>query len=77
MNYMQMKPLSGKEVNYIADSIANEDMLIKMCAAAAAVSTNPQFGQAITEHMHVHEHHMHTLINAMKQHQHLAPTQAQ
>ncbi|RCX17433.1 hypothetical protein DFP94_109158 [Fontibacillus phaseoli] len=77
MNHMQMKPLSGKEVNYIADSVANEDMLIKMCAAAAAVSTNSQLGQAITEHMLVHEHHMHTLIDALKQHQQLAPTQAQ
>lgn len=77
MNYTQMQPLSGKEVNYIADSVANEDMLIKMCAAAAAAATNAQIEQAISEHMRVHEQHLHTLINALKQHQPLAPNQAQ
>lgn len=78
MNYgQQMQPLSGKELSYISDSITNEDMLIKMCAAAAAVGSNPQLGQAITEHMRVHEQHMHVLIDALKQHQPLAPSQAQ
>lgn len=77
MNFVQMQPLSGKELNYISDSISNEDMLIKMCAAAAAVCSNHQLGQAITEHMRVHEQHMHLLIDALKQHQHLAPAQTQ
>lgn len=77
MNNMQMQALSGKELNYIADSVNNEDMLIKMCASAADKATNPQIGQVISEHMRVHEQHMHTLIQTLRQHQQLAPNQAQ
>ncbi|MEF2966919.1 hypothetical protein V3851_13840 [Paenibacillus sp. M1] len=76
MNYGQMKPLSGKEVNYIADSVANEDMMIRMCAAASAVCTNAQLAGAISDHLRVHEQHMHMLVDALKQHQQLAPAQS-
>lgn len=77
MNNQQMQALSGKELNYIADSINNEDMLIKMCAAAAQISTHAQITQAVTQHIQVHEQHMNKLLDALKQHQTLAPGQTQ
>lgn len=77
MNNQQMQALSGKELNYIADSINNEDMLIKMCAAAVQISTHPQIAQAVTQHIQVHEQHMTKLLDALKQHQTLAPGQTQ
>ncbi|GIO42663.1 MULTISPECIES: hypothetical protein [Paenibacillus] len=77
MNNHQMQALSGKELNYIADSIANEDMLIKMCAAAVQISTHPQITQAVTQHIQAHEQHMDKLRDALKQHQPLAPGQTQ
>lgn len=77
MNNQQMQALSGKELNYIADSINNEDMLIKMCAAAVQISTHPQIAQAVTQHIQVHEQHMNKLLDALKQHQTLAPGQTQ
>ncbi|SDF83747.1 hypothetical protein SAMN04488542_11838 [Fontibacillus panacisegetis] len=61
MNFMQMQPLSSKELNYIADSIANEDSLIKLCTAAASVCTNAQIGQELSEHIQCHEKHLQTL----------------
>ncbi|MNN40858.1 hypothetical protein D3C81_1549470 [compost metagenome] len=72
MNHMQMLPLSNKELNYIADSIANEEALIKLCTAAATVCSNTQIGQELKEHIQCHEKHMQNLINCLQQHQPLA-----
>ncbi|MNI45059.1 hypothetical protein D3C73_994650 [compost metagenome] len=72
MNYMQMQPLSSKELNYIADSIANEEALIKLCTAAASVCTNEQIGQEIQNHIQCHEDHMKKLVDCLQQHQPLA-----
>lgn len=69
MFYSQMQPLSMKELDYIADSISNEEMLSKLCAAAAAVSQNFEIEQAMLEHIRVHEHHLHLLTDSLRQHQ--------
>lgn len=73
MMYAQMQPLSMKELDYIADSISNEEMLGKLCAAAAVVSQNFEIEQAMLEHIRVHEHHLHLLTDSLRQHQMMAP----
>ncbi|MNO61795.1 hypothetical protein D3C76_524530 [compost metagenome] len=72
MNHTQMQPLSSKELNYIADSIANEEAIIKLCTAAASVCSNAQIGQELKEHIQCHEKHMQTLVHSLQQHQPLA-----
>lgn len=76
MNNMQMKPLSGKELDYIADSLSNENMLIKLCATARSVSANAQISQIIDQHLQVHEQHTHQMMKMLEQHQQIAPTQS-
>ncbi|MCM3173153.1 MULTISPECIES: hypothetical protein [Paenibacillus] len=77
MQYSQMQALSPKELSYIADSISNEEMLIKQCAATASISHQPQIRQALNQYVHAHEQHLNTLIQALHQHQSLAPSQSQ
>lgn len=76
MNASQMQPLSAKELEYISDSISNEEMLLKLTAAASVVSQNPNIKNAIASQMRTHEQHMNQLIQAISQHQPMAPTQA-
>ncbi|MCG7409857.1 hypothetical protein MH117_20830 [Paenibacillus sp. ACRRX] len=71
----QMKPLTGKELEYIVDCISNEDLLMKQSAATAASTSNPAVAQALTHMIHVHEQHMGILLNTIQQHVQLAPTQ--
>ncbi|WP_434752116.1 hypothetical protein [Paenibacillus amylolyticus] len=77
MQHSQMQALSPKELNYIADSISNEEMLIKQCSATASISTNPAIQQALNQYVRSHEQHMNTLIQTLHQHQSLAPSQSQ
>ncbi|WP_251573063.1 hypothetical protein [Paenibacillus sp. MER TA 81-3] len=72
-----MKPLTAKELEYIADSISNEDLLIKQCAATAASSTNTTIQQALTHMVSAHQQHMNILVQTLQQHAQLAPTQPQ
>ncbi|MGG6312481.1 hypothetical protein [Paenibacillus macerans] len=74
MNHSLMQPLSMKELDYIADSISNEDMLCKLCTAAAALSQNMEIGQSMLEHIRVHERHLQMLTESLRQHQMMAPT---
>lgn len=77
MQYSQMQALSPKELSYIADSISNEEMLIKQCAATSSISHQPQIQQALNQYVRAHEQHLNTLIQALHQHQSLAPSQSQ
>jgi 23S rRNA maturation mini-RNase III len=77
MQNSQMQALSPKELNYIADSISNEEMLIKQCAATASISQQPQIQQALNQYVRAHEQHLNTLVQALHQHQSLAPSQSQ
>lgn len=72
-----MQPMTAKELEYIADSMSNEDLLIKQCAATAATATNPQLQQICTHMVDVHMQHYSTLLNALQQKQSVAPTQPQ
>lgn len=72
---LEMQAMTAKELEYIADSMSNEDLLIKQCAASAASIMNPQLQQVCAHMVNVHMQHYSTLLNALQQHQHLAPTQ--
>ena len=77
MQSMQMQALSGKELEYIADSISNEDLLLKQCAATAATTQNEQVRQVCLQHIQNHTQHMDTLTQLIQQHQQYAPTSPQ
>ncbi|MBL0389316.1 hypothetical protein JJB07_22245 [Tumebacillus sp. ITR2] len=70
-----MQPLTAKELEYIADSMSNEDLLIKQCAAAASSVQNPQLAQLAMQMAQRHQMHYNYLLNTLQQHQQLAPTQ--
>ncbi|BCG58362.1 hypothetical protein [Paenibacillus sp. URB8-2] len=77
MQSTQMQPLSGKELEYISDSISNEDLLIKQYAATAGTTQNQTVRQICEQQIQNHNHHMGILIQLLQQHQQYAPTQPQ
>lgn len=72
-----LQPITGKELEYIADSMSNEDLMIKQCTAGAAECSNPQIKQVLDHQAQVHTQHYQTLLSLLQQHQPLAPTQPQ
>ncbi|SFE47141.1 hypothetical protein SAMN05216378_3233 [Paenibacillus catalpae] len=72
-----LQALTAKELEYIADSMSNEDLLIKQNALLASLATNPALRQAGMAELQTHQQHYQTLLQALQQHQHLAPTQPQ
>ncbi|MCE3199845.1 hypothetical protein [Paenibacillus sonchi] len=77
MQSTQMQPLSGKELDYIADSISNEDLLIKQLAATAGSTQNSTVSQICNQQIQSHTHHLGVLVQLLQQHQQYAPTQPQ
>ncbi|KWX81122.1 hypothetical protein AMQ84_00940 [Paenibacillus riograndensis] len=77
MQSTQMQPLSGKELEYIADSISNEDLLIKQLAATAGSTQNSTVNQICSQQIQSHTHHLGVLVQLLQQHQQYAPTQPQ
>ncbi|AJS59675.1 hypothetical protein [Paenibacillus sp. IHBB 10380] len=77
MQSTQMQPLTNKELDYIMDSISNEDMLIKQCTVTAANSQNQNVQQACRSYIQSMEHHLDTLVQTLQQHQQVAPTHMQ
>jgi len=77
MQSNQMQPLTRKELDYIADSISNEDLLIKQLAATAGTTQNSTVRQICMQHLQSHANHMGTLTQLIQQHQQYAPTQPQ
>lgn len=47
MQSQQMQAISGKELSYISDSLSNENLLIKQCAATAASIQNHAIKQVL------------------------------
>lgn len=76
-NMQGTQPLTAKELEYIADSLSNEDMMIKLCATAAATSQNQQLQQMASHFENVHSQHYQTLLQTLQHHQPIAPTQIQ
>ncbi|QHW33352.1 hypothetical protein GZH47_22860 [Paenibacillus rhizovicinus] len=72
-----IQPLTGKELEYLVDSISNEDLLIKQNAVMAASASTPALKQIGMHMIQTHQQHTQMLIHAIGQHQQLAPTQPQ
>ncbi|MFD2671527.1 hypothetical protein [Marinicrinis sediminis] len=70
-----MQPLTAKELEYIVDSMSNEDLLIKQCAMTSIHTQNPQIKQLCQHMMQRHQQHYHHLMNVMQHHASLAPVQ--
>lgn len=77
MQSTQMQPLTTKELNYISDSITNENLLIKQCAVTAASTQNSIIQQACISYIHSLDNHVDQLVQSLQQHQQLAPAQVQ
>ncbi|WCR27063.1 hypothetical protein L3476_28500 [Paenibacillus thiaminolyticus] len=75
--HLSMKPLSAKELEYIVDSISNEDLLIKQCAATAAGTNNAAIQQTLIQMVSAHQQHMNLLVQSLQQHAQIAPTHSQ
>lgn len=71
-----MKPLTQKEMNYIADSLSNEDLLAKQCTVAAAEATTPAVKQFCTSAAQRHQQHYAQLLSVLEQHASVAPSQS-
>jgi hypothetical protein len=71
-----MQPLTTKELEYIVDSMSNEDLLTKQCVAVLASTQNQAVKQACQTLVNNHQQHYQQLMNVMQQHQNIAPTQA-
>lgn len=72
-----MKPLTAKELEYIVDSMSNEDLLIKQCLAAAAQSTNVAVQQICGQFIAEHTQHYQALLTLLQQHTGVAPKSVQ
>lgn len=68
-----MQAMTNKELEYTIDSMSNEDMQMKSCAAAAAVSTNPELKRCFEQLTMMHQTNYNTLLQALQQHQSVAP----
>ncbi|SFJ02231.1 hypothetical protein SAMN02799624_03041 [Paenibacillus sp. UNC496MF] len=72
-----MKALTSKELEYMVDSLSNEDLLIKQNAVLMASAGNAALKQASMQMIQTHQQHTQMLLQAIGQHQQLAPTQPQ
>ncbi|GIP17041.1 hypothetical protein J40TS1_26830 [Paenibacillus montaniterrae] len=68
-----MQAMTNKELEYVIDSMSNEDLLMKTCAAAAAVSTHPAVKSCCEAMVHTHQANYNTLLQSLQQHQTIAP----
>ncbi|MGN7457637.1 hypothetical protein ACTHPH_22735 [Paenibacillus pasadenensis] len=72
-----MQPITGKEMEYIADSMSNEDLLAKQCACAATSISVPGVSQVLSGMASAHQQNYAMLLSTLQQHQQLAPTSPQ
>ncbi|GGG51351.1 hypothetical protein [Paenibacillus radicis (ex Gao et al. 2016)] len=72
-----LQPITAKELEYIADSLSNEDLLMKQNALLAASASNQSLRQIGQQMLHTHQQHYQTLMQSFQQHQSIAPTQPQ
>ncbi|MFF2483733.1 hypothetical protein [Paenibacillus sp. NPDC058071] len=72
-----LQPITAKELEYVADSLSNEDLLLKQNALMASSATNTALKQIAQQMLHTHQQQYNTLLSCFQQHQQLAPTQPQ
>lgn len=68
-----MQPMSNKELEYVIDSMSNEDLLLRQTAAVAALSTHPALKSSCQAMVQTHQANYNTLLSALQQHQPIAP----
>lgn len=64
-----MQGLTNKELEYITDSLSNEELLLKQCASVASITTNAAVQNQCLNQIHTHEQHLNTLMNVLQQNQ--------
>jgi hypothetical protein len=67
------KPLTSKEVEYIVDSMSNEDLLIKQAIVSLSHSQTPAVQQLFQQLSQQHQQHYQQLLTSLQQHASLAP----
>ncbi|WP_338552340.1 hypothetical protein [Paenibacillus sp. KS-LC4] len=72
-----LQPMTAKELEYIVDSMSNEDLLIKQCTAVSVGASNQQLRHVCSQMLNTHQQHYQTLMHTLQQHQSMAPTQPQ
>lgn len=72
-----IQPMTAKELEYVADSMSNEDLLMKQNAQVAAMATNQTLRSLCSQMMQTHQQHYDSLLHAISHHQQIAPTQPQ
>ena len=72
-----MQPLTFKEMEYIVDSMSNEDLLVKQCITTVAQSKNTQVQNICRQFVSKHQGHYQTLLGVLQQHSSIAPTTEQ
>ncbi|GFN30916.1 hypothetical protein [Paenibacillus xylaniclasticus] len=70
-------PITAKELEYIADSMSNEDLLLKQNAVLASSSSNQALSQIAQQFITTHQQHYQTLLQTLHQSAGIAPTQPQ
>ena len=72
-----MQPLTAKEMEYIVDSISNEDLLLKQYIAVASQTQNNDIRNLCLNMIQRHQHRFQTLRQSLEQHLNVAPVQPQ
>ncbi|MDQ0061155.1 hypothetical protein [Paenibacillus harenae] len=72
-----IQPMTAKELEYVADSMSNEDLLMKQNAQVAAMATNQALRSLCSQMIQTHQQHYDSLLHAISHHQQTAPTQPQ
>lgn len=63
-----MQPLSTKELDYLNDSMKNEDLLAKQCVTAASHIQNSAVQQVCQQAAQRHVQHYNQLLDVLQQH---------
>lgn len=67
------QPITAKELEYIVDSMSNEDLLIKQTVVALTHSQTPAVQQLFQQLSQQHTQHYQQLLNTLQQHAPIAP----
>jgi len=68
-----MQPMTNKELEYIVDSMSNEDLLTHQCAALVAAATHPELKSCCQSMLQTHQDNYNTLMSSLEQHEPFAP----
>ena len=68
-----MQQMTNKELEYVIDSMSNEDMLLRQSTAVVSSATHPELKSACQSMIQQHLSNYQTLLKSIEQHQTLAP----